>query len=523
MSKARIYARNLAANWLGYGINLVVMFLLSPYVVHSLGDVRYGVWSVLMSLTGYMGLVELGTRAALGRHINYYLGTDDVPQVNGVINSALAMFTGATALVLLAAGVLSVYVQDIFTAVPADYATRARIVLLLVAGNLSISLYSAVFRQILTGWDRFELINAIDLGVLLLRSAGTVAVLAVGEGLVALAAVHVGSGLLGLGATYLIARRVFPALRFRLALVSKSHFRELFGYGIWAFLGDTAMRLLYTTDVIVIGILMEPERVTMYSIGGMLLLRARPLMKAITAVFMPTMVKLCARNDLAELRRLVGHISRLKILLGVPLLGGMLLYGREFLVLWMGPRYEASYEILQILTFAFLIAMVSAGLSPVFAGMNKVRVSASLSLAQGVANLGLTLFFVMYMNMGIAGVAWGTFYPRAVFEMVGLILGLRYIRMSVPGFLLMIVPRWAGLGAAFTAIAFGLDYLFGQGTWTVFFPKIILALVLYAPLAWFFVLTADERRRLTGGAARVWRRVSGKSHGETAPDAEANE
>ena len=26
MSKARIYARNLAANWIGYGANLVVMF-----------------------------------------------------------------------------------------------------------------------------------------------------------------------------------------------------------------------------------------------------------------------------------------------------------------------------------------------------------------------------------------------------------------------------------------------------------------------------------------------------------------
>jgi len=523
MSKARIYARNLAATWVGYGVNLVIMFLLSPYVVHRLGDVRYGVWSVLMSLTGYMGLVELGTRAALGRHINYYLGADDVPKVNGVINSALAMFTGATGLVLLVAGILSLYVQEIFSAVPAEYETRAQIVLVLVAVNLSISLYSAVFRQILAGWDRFEIINAIDLGVLLLRSAGTVAVLAVGEGLVALAAVHVSSGLLGLGATYLIARRVFPALRLRPGLVAESHFRELFGYGLWAFLGNTAMRLLYTTDVIVIGILMAPERVTMYSIGGMLLLRARPLMKAITAVFMPTMVKACARNDLPELRRLVGHVSRLKVLVGVPLLGGLLLYGREFLVLWMGPEYEEAYEILRILTFAFLIAMISGGLSPVFAGLNKVRVSASLALAQGVANLGLTLFFVMYMNMGIAGVAWGTFYPRAVFEMVGLVLGLRYIRMSVPRFLLAIVPLWVGLGAAFTATALGLRYLIGQGSWGGFFSRVALSLVLYAPLAWFFVLTADQRRRLTAGAAGAWRRTLGKRQGNPVPDAEVNE
>ena len=45
MSRARIYARNLFANWVGYGASLLVMFFMSPFVVHTLGDVDYGVWS----------------------------------------------------------------------------------------------------------------------------------------------------------------------------------------------------------------------------------------------------------------------------------------------------------------------------------------------------------------------------------------------------------------------------------------------------------------------------------------------
>lgn len=91
MSRARIYLRNITANWIGYGINLAVMFFMSPFVVRTLGDERYGVWSLLISLTGYLGLVELGTRAGLGRYINYYLGKEDIPKLNGVINTAMAM------------------------------------------------------------------------------------------------------------------------------------------------------------------------------------------------------------------------------------------------------------------------------------------------------------------------------------------------------------------------------------------------------------------------------------------------
>ena len=71
MSKSRIYARNLGANWIGYGANLAVMFFMSPFVVHSLGNARYGVWTLLTSLTGYLGLVDIGVRGGTGRYINY--------------------------------------------------------------------------------------------------------------------------------------------------------------------------------------------------------------------------------------------------------------------------------------------------------------------------------------------------------------------------------------------------------------------------------------------------------------------
>ena len=62
MSNARIHARNLLANWVGHGANVVVLFFLSPFVVHTLGKTEYGIWSLLSVLTGYMGLFDLGAR-----------------------------------------------------------------------------------------------------------------------------------------------------------------------------------------------------------------------------------------------------------------------------------------------------------------------------------------------------------------------------------------------------------------------------------------------------------------------------
>ena len=74
MSKLPGYLQRIGPNWVARCANLAVLFLLSPFVVHRLGTEAYGVWSLLVSLTGYLGLVELGTRGGLGRFIPFYMG-----------------------------------------------------------------------------------------------------------------------------------------------------------------------------------------------------------------------------------------------------------------------------------------------------------------------------------------------------------------------------------------------------------------------------------------------------------------
>jgi hypothetical protein len=74
-SKSTVYIRGLTANWIGYGANLAVMFFLTPFIIHSLGNVRYGVWCLLVSITGYAGLLEIGVMTSSARHINVYIAS----------------------------------------------------------------------------------------------------------------------------------------------------------------------------------------------------------------------------------------------------------------------------------------------------------------------------------------------------------------------------------------------------------------------------------------------------------------
>ena len=106
MSKARVQTRNLMINWFGHGANLAVMFFLSPFIIHSLGKVDYGVWSLLVAVTGYMGLMDVGIRASTGRFVIFHAGRDEHDLVNETIQNALGFFTALVMVLVIAAGVL---------------------------------------------------------------------------------------------------------------------------------------------------------------------------------------------------------------------------------------------------------------------------------------------------------------------------------------------------------------------------------------------------------------------------------
>ena len=60
MPRARRIVQNIFSNWFALAITTLVGFFLSPYVVHHLGNLTYGVWVLTLSFTAYMNLLDLG-------------------------------------------------------------------------------------------------------------------------------------------------------------------------------------------------------------------------------------------------------------------------------------------------------------------------------------------------------------------------------------------------------------------------------------------------------------------------------
>src|SRR4051794_39070442 len=87
--------RNILSTWAGYVVTLLVGFVLAPIIVHRLGSTRYGVWTLVVSLTGYFGILDLGLRQSVGRFVARYMALQDEENVNRTISNAIAMLGAA--------------------------------------------------------------------------------------------------------------------------------------------------------------------------------------------------------------------------------------------------------------------------------------------------------------------------------------------------------------------------------------------------------------------------------------------
>jgi len=85
--------RNVLANWTGYAVGVLVNFFLSPLIVHHLGASAYGVWTLLVTLTAYLGLLDLGIRSAVTRYVARSESQGDHETGPQVASTALAIFT----------------------------------------------------------------------------------------------------------------------------------------------------------------------------------------------------------------------------------------------------------------------------------------------------------------------------------------------------------------------------------------------------------------------------------------------
>src|SRR5579863_7914116 len=107
-------SRSIFLNYLAMTVGGVVAFLLTPILIHGLGDFNYGMWILVASIMDYYGLADMGIRFTLQRHVARYKGSEEQDALVRTFATALALSVAIAVVILAVTAGLSQFLASVF-------------------------------------------------------------------------------------------------------------------------------------------------------------------------------------------------------------------------------------------------------------------------------------------------------------------------------------------------------------------------------------------------------------------------
>ena len=159
-SMVRQLGRNIFSSGASLAIRVILVFLVNPFIIHTLGNDRYGVWVLVVSIINYLTILDLGMKQALIRFISKYLGLKDYDKINSLLNAGFLVYFMVGLAVVVITLVLSFFALDIFE-IPSEFLREARVVLLIVGLSTAMNYILMAWGDTLGAFHRYDLHYAL--------------------------------------------------------------------------------------------------------------------------------------------------------------------------------------------------------------------------------------------------------------------------------------------------------------------------------------------------------------------------
>ena len=246
-----------------------------------------------------------------------------------------------------------------------------------------------------------------------------------------------------------------------------------------------------------IGSLVGLPAVTFYAVGKRFIDYTERLIYAVTGVVTPLTASLHASGEEDRQRSLFLIGGRYCLTLTLFMVGGLVLFGRSLIVLWLGARMSEAATLLTILALGELIPLSQSVSATVLLGMARHRVLAWYGFAE--IALGVLLAYLLVGKHGLVGVCIAIAISGAICRgMTLLVTCCRLLSVSVAEYVrVVMLPPLAMAAAVWLATTLFIGMV-PPTSWLLFLCQTGLYASIYAVAA-LVLVTPEHRGLLLGG------------------------
>jgi O-antigen/teichoic acid export membrane protein len=473
LTSRRRVARNLLLTGGSQAWSIAISLITVRIVVHGIGPAAYGVYVLAWLVVGYAALFDLGLTTATVRAIAVQRALGDYESLQRTVGTSVAALLAISvpgALVLL---VITQIGTRLLLHLPDGLENDALFVFAVVAIAFAFNACMTIFLAVVLALQQFRLIAMQTVLVSTATAIAQIAIVRAGLGLRWLVVASFAIFAVSMVILVLPARRLLPGVSFR-PRFHRATFRELVRFGSARFAGQILLQMAYGVDRLAIAVLQPITVVTYYSVPLSITQKFVLLQTAFGQTFFPSASELHGVKNQDQLRLLYLDITKLVVVVTLPLVVLVAGFAWPILDSWLGQSFaDHSSHILAGLALAYGLVALTIVPAQVSDATGHVRWTLAFAAAAAtVTTLSALLLVHLVGAIGAAvAVAIGVGGLGLVFAYLvqRLVLGLAlaqvfryaFIRPAIAAaglgiFCLVVSSHVRGIGPVLAALAFGL-------------------------------------------------------------------
>ena len=346
-------------SYIGMIAQNLISIIYTPIMLRLLGRNEYGLYNLVSSVVGYLGLLSFGFGSAFIRYYSRYKVKDDeegMARINGMF---MIIFLGISLMSLMSGTILILNIQSIFKdgLTPQEINT-ARILMILMVINIAISFPASIFDSNLTANEKYVFQKVVSLLKSVLNPFLALPLLLLGYKSISLVIVTTILTIISFGVNMWYCFKKLK-IRFVFKKFDFSLMKEMWIFSFYIFLNMIVDQINWSVDKFILGMFKGTIGVAIYSLGAQINTYYLSFSTSVSSVFIPKIHRIVSEtNDNKILTDIFTKVGRIQFIILSFILTGFIFFGQYFINIWAGSGYSEAYYIALILIVPVTIPLI---------------------------------------------------------------------------------------------------------------------------------------------------------------------
>lgn len=491
MSSSKQLKLGALMSYVAIAINIVTGLLYTPWMIHSIGRENFGLYTLAMSVISLF-VFDFGLSSAVTRFIAMYLAEGRQDKADNCLGLVYRLYLIIDVVLFLILVGVFFFIPQIYKELSPDEIQKFEVVYCVAALYSVISFPFIPVNGVLTAHEKFIQLKICDVAHKLIIVVAMSACLLMGGGLYSLVIVNAAAGVLTILFKLYCIRRYTPQ-SVSLHYSNKSEFREILGFSGWVTVIAVAQRCVFNLAPSILGALSGSTAIAILGIAITLEGYTYTFSSAINGMFLPKVSRIVA-DEKGDILPLMIRVGRIMIYVISLIVFGVVILGRDFIQLWVGPDFNESYFCAVLIILPSLLQLPQdIGIQTIYA-KNKVRKLSTVYLVMAATNIAGAI--ILTPSLGALGICISICIAYII-RTIGMdVIFYRDLHIDVFAFFRETIVKMAMPLALTLIIGFGFYYMIPLHSWVGLVVKGCLFVLGYCVVMFTMSMNSSEKELL---------------------------